>query len=71
MHNRPRDLAPDVLLSAQDFTPFAGMKVRGWPVQTVLRGRVAFDRGTVRGVPGGRYIRRPVGMHFEEPVAAG
>jgi dihydropyrimidinase/allantoinase len=63
-------VAPEVLLSAQDFTPFAGMKVRGWPTHTILRGQVVFADGQVRGAPAGRYLRRPVGMHAEEPVRA-
>jgi len=63
-------VAPEVLQSAQDFTPFAGMRVRGWPALTILRGQVAYERGTVRGKPEGRYLRRPVAMHTEQPVAA-
>jgi dihydropyrimidinase len=35
--DRELTVAPEVLQSAQDFTPFAGMKVRGWPAQTILR----------------------------------
>jgi len=69
--DRELTVAPEVLQSAQDFTPFAGMKVRGWPMQTILRGRVVFDNGAVTGKAGGRYIRRPVAMHTEQPVAAG
>ena len=69
--DRELTVAPEVLQSAQDFTPFAGMKVRGWPAQTILRGRVVFDNGAVTGKPGGRYIRRPVAMHTEQPVVAG
>ncbi|HEU5299233.1 MAG TPA: dihydroorotase family protein [bacterium] len=64
-------VAPEVLLSAQDFTPFAGMKVRGWPTHTILRGRIVFANGTVTGTPSGRYLRRPVGMHAGEPARAG
>lgn len=61
--NREATVQPDVLLSAQDFTPFAGMRVRGWPTHTILRGRVAYREGKVVGPPGGRYLRRPVGLH--------
>ncbi len=56
---------PRVLLSAQDFTPFAGIRLRGWPAHTILRGRVVYSRGQVTMPPGGRYLRRPV------PAAAG
>lgn len=58
-----RSVAPEVLLSAQDFTPFAGMRVRGWPTHTILRGRVVYHDGSADGPPGGRYLRRPVGLH--------
>jgi len=29
--NREQIVTREVLRSAQDFTPFAGMRVRGWP----------------------------------------
>jgi dihydroorotase-like cyclic amidohydrolase len=60
-------VTPEALLSAQDFTPFAGMRVRGWPTHTILRGRIVFADGQVRGMPSGQYVRRPVGMHAAEP----
>jgi dihydropyrimidinase/allantoinase len=58
-----RVVTPEVLCSTQDFTPFAGMRVRGWPTHTLLRGRIVFQEGAVRDQPGGRYIKRPVGLH--------
>jgi dihydropyrimidinase/allantoinase len=57
---REHAVTPDLLQSAQDFTPFAGMRVRGWPTHTVLRGRVVFRDGRVVGRPEGDYLRRPV-----------
>ncbi|MGQ0548562.1 MAG: dihydroorotase [Armatimonadota bacterium] len=60
---RELTVTPDVLLSAQDFTPFAGMRIRGWPTHTILRGRVVYRNGNVEGPPGGRYLKRPVGLH--------
>jgi dihydroorotase len=38
-------------------TPFAGRTVRGWPVMTVLRGRVVMRDGKVEGVPRGEFLR--------------
>ena len=62
-----RTIFPEVVAattcSAQDFTPFAGTRVRGWPTHTLLRGRIVFQDGAVRDQPGGRYIKRPVGLH--------
>jgi dihydropyrimidinase/allantoinase len=60
---REQVVSPGALLSAQDFTPFAGMRVRGWPTHTILRGRVVYRHGEVIGSPDGRYVRRPIGLH--------
>mgnify|MGYP001616382637 FL=1 len=56
-------VTPEALNSAQDFTPFAGLKVRGWPTHTLLRGRVVWDGKAPKGQPAGRYVKRPVGLH--------
>jgi dihydroorotase-like cyclic amidohydrolase len=39
-----------------DWTPFAGMTVRGRVLRTTLRGRVAFDEGVVRAKPGTGHV---------------
>jgi len=39
------------------------MRVRGWPTHTLLGGRIVFQDGAVRDQPGGRYIKRRVGLH--------
>jgi dihydropyrimidinase/allantoinase len=57
---REQVVSPDVLHSAQDFTPFAGMRITGWPTHTLLRGRIVFDGQAVIGGPAGRYVKRPV-----------
>jgi dihydroorotase len=36
------------------WTPFDGMRVRGWPVATVVRGQVVMRDGVVIGAPGGQ-----------------
>ena len=38
------------------WTPFAGRKVKGWPVGTIVRGRVAMWEGEL-GAPGGEPVR--------------
>jgi dihydroorotase-like cyclic amidohydrolase len=60
---RERVVSPAVLHSAQDFTPFAGMRVRGWPTHTLLRGRIVFRDGSIVGEPQGQYVKRPVGLY--------
>jgi len=56
------------LLSAQDYTPFEGMELTGWPVRTILRGRTVFADGEPVGEPIGAYLERPLGT--EQPLAA-
>ena len=42
--------------SRSGWTPFAGRKVKGWPIGTIVRGRVAMWEGEL-GVPGGEPVR--------------
>lgn len=52
-------LTNDLMRSAIDYTPYEGMKVTGWPVATLLRGRVAMRDGRVQAEPGsGRFLPR-------------
>jgi dihydropyrimidinase/allantoinase len=46
--------------SAQDHNPFAGKVLKGWPVETVLRGHLAFKDGSAVGERRGAFIARPV-----------
>lgn len=42
-----------------DYTPFEGMRLRGWPVTTISRGEVIVEDGQVRGREGrGRFVTR-------------
>ena len=43
--------------SAAHYTPFDGLEVHGWPVATVLRGRVIARDGEVVGEPSGQFLR--------------
>ncbi|HZS34302.1 MAG TPA: amidohydrolase family protein [Methylomirabilota bacterium] len=44
-----------------DYSPWEGWEVAGWPVTTVLRGRVIADHGRVLGDPGdGRLVPRRI-----------
>lgn len=52
-------VTPELLHSAQDHTPFAGVPVVGWPVRTILRGRTVYLDGQVIGQPEGRFLKRP------------
>ena len=47
--------------SASDFDPYEGFEATGWPVKTILRGRVVVDDGKLAAEPGyGKLIRRDV-----------
>jgi dihydroorotase-like cyclic amidohydrolase len=60
-------VSKDSLFSAQEYTPFEGLKLRGWPVCTILRGRVIYQNGTLKGQPGyGEYVKRPVLLHYRQ-----
>jgi dihydropyrimidinase len=42
-----------------DYTPYEGFDVTGWPVTTIVRGKVVVDRGELTGALGhGAYCRR-------------
>ncbi|MCU0672581.1 MAG: dihydroorotase [Myxococcota bacterium] len=39
------------------WTPFAGWKLKGWPVRTIVRGRSVMIDGQLQGAPSGRAVR--------------
>jgi allantoinase len=45
--------------SAQGYTPFEGLTLRGQVMATLLRGQLVYDRGAIVGPARGRYLRRP------------
>jgi dihydropyrimidinase len=48
-----------ILHDRTDYTPYEGMRVRGWPVMTLSRGDVVWDDGKMRGRPGrGQFLPR-------------
>jgi dihydropyrimidinase len=49
-----------LLHSAQDHTPFDGVRLKGWPVQTILRGRTVFKDGEVTAPASGEFLNRPL-----------
>jgi dihydroorotase-like cyclic amidohydrolase len=51
-------VTPEVLHSAQEYTPFEGMPLVGWPVRTLLRGRTIYADGEIVGEPEGSYLPR-------------
>lgn len=47
-----------LLHHAVDYTPYEGMRVKGWPAITLNRGEVVWQDGQFRGQPGrGQFLR--------------
>ena len=62
-----KEVTLENLFTAQEFSPELGMKFKGWPEYTLLRGKVIFEKGKLTGQPGqGEYIKRPVKLHYPE-----
>src|SRR5262245_7919070 len=52
-------IAQSVLHHGSDYTPYEGIKVKGWPVSTMVRGRFVVRDGQLVGAPGGgTYVAR-------------
>ena len=44
-------------MSPCGWTPFAGMKITGWPVATIIRGAAVMREDEVLGAPRGKLVR--------------
>lgn len=54
---RERTITNDWIASRSGWTPFDGMKVKGWPIATIVRGHVVMQDEQVKGRPIGRPVR--------------
>jgi dihydroorotase len=52
-----RTITNDWIASPCGWTPFDGMSVTGWPIATIVRGRVVMRDDEVLGTPQGRLVR--------------
>lgn len=52
-----REITGSWLASRCGWSPFEGMKVRGWPMATIVGGRIAMRDGQLLGEPSGRPVR--------------
>jgi dihydroorotase len=48
-----REVRDDWIASRAGWTPYAGRRLRGWPIHTVVRGRVVVREGELQGTPSG------------------
>jgi dihydropyrimidinase len=52
-----RKITHDLLHDGSDYTPYEGIEVAGWPVLTIVRGKVVVRNGTLEGAKGhGAYL---------------
>lgn len=57
--NRKETISQSLMHHGADYTPYEGMEVTGWPVMTVLRGKVVMEDGRIVGEPGdGGFLKR-------------
>ena len=62
---RPRGYA-----GGADYTPYQGLQVTGWPVSTLVRGRMVVREGALVGDPGyGEHIARNRSQFVPAPPA--
>ena len=57
-----KKVTPDLLQSFSDYTIYDGHKLKGWPVMTIVRGRIVMEEGQVdnKAVGHGEFVPRPV-----------
>ncbi|MGC9356266.1 MAG: dihydropyrimidinase [Anaerolineae bacterium] len=62
-------LSQKILHEQVDYTPYEGLEIQGYPVTTLLRGRVVMREGQFVGTPGeGRFLKRArQGGHGDQP----
>lgn len=65
-----RTVTHEALGSAAGYTPFEGIELRGWPVQTLVRGRTVMREGEILADPGwGRIVPRSARARAEAEAA--
>jgi dihydropyrimidinase len=58
--NRRETIRQEKLHHGADYTPWEGFEVVGWPVTTMLRGKIVAQNGEIVGAPGdGEHVARP------------
>jgi dihydroorotase len=52
-----RTITNDWIVTPAGWTPFDGMAITGWPMATIIRGRIVMRDGEVLGEPGGKLVK--------------
>ena len=57
--DRKETIRQELMHHGPDYTPYEGLAVTGWPMMTILRGKVVAEEGKILGQPGdGIFLRR-------------
>jgi dihydroorotase len=54
---RQRTIEESWIVSPCGWTPFAGMRITGWPIATIIRGQAVMREDEVLGTPRGKLVR--------------
>ncbi|MBN1156481.1 amidohydrolase family protein [Candidatus Woesearchaeota archaeon] len=54
--NRIKEVKNSGLFTKCKWSPFDGMKLRGWPVMTIVNGNVVFDNGKINDIKGKKVV---------------
>jgi dihydropyrimidinase len=69
--NRKEVIQQDILHHGADYMPYEGLAATGWPVMTILRGKVVAEEGRILGEPGdGSFLRRGLSPYAAPSRAA-
>jgi dihydropyrimidinase len=60
--NLEKTVTPELLQSYSDYTIYDGWKLRGWPIMTIVRGKIIMEDGQVvsEALGHGQFVPRPV-----------
>ena len=62
-------ITQDLMHGGADYTPYEGLKVKGWPVTTIVRGKPVVLNGELVGEPGaGTYLARERSPYASTPM---
>ncbi len=69
--NRKETIRQELMHHGADYTPYEGQAVTGWPIMTILRGKVVMEEGKILGTPGdGSFLKRGLSPYAARQQAA-
>jgi dihydropyrimidinase len=66
-----KTITPEESLYEMDWYPFEGMRVKGWPVVTISKGKIIWENGKFQGKQGeGEFLKRKLPPELSKRVIA-